>query len=258
MPVRPFFINNGFNTVIDQRDYKDPVFTGSWGVSDEDLFNKAHEEFTKKNGTPFFSLVFSSSNHVPFGFPAGRIDLYDQENNTVNNAVKYADYAVGEFIKKAKQSNYWENTLFLIVADHNSRVYGPNLVPIERFHIPGLILGADIKPVHYSKIASQIDLMPTLLSLAGIESITPAIGRDLNKLPAQTPGRAMMQYNATHAYMEDNKVIVFERNKQPKQYTYDNGKLNIQKNSDEQLLNKALAESLFGTYMYEHQLYKMP
>ncbi len=126
-----------------------PVFTGSWGVSDEDLFNRAHEEFSAPHERPFFSLVFTSSNHSPFEFPDGRIDLYDGEKNTVNNAVKYADYALGQFIRSAKQSNYWEDTVFLIVADHNSRVYGSEVIPIERFHIPGLILGGSISPCDF-------------------------------------------------------------------------------------------------------------
>ncbi|HEX5057573.1 MAG TPA: LTA synthase family protein, partial [Gammaproteobacteria bacterium] len=120
--MRRFFMNNGFKSVVDEKDYKNPVFTGSWGVSDEDLFNKAHERFSAAGDKPFFSLVFSSSNHIPFQYPDGRIEPYDKEKNTVNNAVKYADYALSNFIEKARQSNYWRNTLFLIVADHNSRV----------------------------------------------------------------------------------------------------------------------------------------
>ena len=87
---------------------------------------------------------------------------------TDNNAVKYTDWALGRFIEKAKKSDYWKDTLFLVVADHDIRVRGETLVPIERFHIPGLILGADIKPRVVKTVASQIDLPTTMLSLMGI------------------------------------------------------------------------------------------
>ncbi|MCB2425466.1 LTA synthase family protein, partial [Methylophaga pinxianii] len=170
-----FFIGNGFESVIDQDNYQNPVFKGSWGVSDEDLLNKAHHRISEmhQKRQPYFSLVFTSSNHSPYEFPDGRIDLEGSEKQTDLNAVKYADYALGEFFDKAMQSDYWQDTLFLVIADHDLNVYGDALVPIERFQIPGLILGADIKPKRIKTVASQIDMAPTLLSLMGISAETP-------------------------------------------------------------------------------------
>ena len=89
--------------------------------------------------------------------------FYEQPKGTDNNAVKYTDWALGRFIEKAKKSDYWKDTLFLVVADHDIRVRGETLVPIERFHIPGLILGADIKPRVVKTVASQVDLPTTML-----------------------------------------------------------------------------------------------
>jgi phosphoglycerol transferase MdoB-like AlkP superfamily enzyme len=78
--MRSFFLGNGFNQITDQKDYKNPIFVGSWGASDEDLLNKTHEQLLKHHasGKPFFTLAFSSSNHAPFEFPDGRIELYEQ------------------------------------------------------------------------------------------------------------------------------------------------------------------------------------
>jgi phosphoglycerol transferase MdoB-like AlkP superfamily enzyme len=121
--------------------------------------------------------------------------------------VKYTDYALGRFIEKAKKSPYWRDTVFVVVADHDIRVRGDSLVPIERFHIPGLILGADIKPRVVKTVASQIDLPPTLLSLLGISAVHPMPGRDLTQEPEGLPGRAMMQYNENYAWMEGNQVV---------------------------------------------------
>ena len=178
-------MGNGFQQVIGQKDYKNPIFIGSWGASDEDLLNKTHEQLLAHHasGKPFFTLAFSSSNHAPFEFPDGRIELYEQPKATDNNAVKYADYAIGEFFKKAKKSAYCKDTVFLIVADHDIRVRGETLVPIEHFHIPGLILGADIQPQKIKAITSQIDLPVTMLSLMGISAQHPMTGRDLSSLP---------------------------------------------------------------------------
>jgi phosphoglycerol transferase MdoB-like AlkP superfamily enzyme len=252
-----FFMNNGFQSVVDQDDYVNPVFTGSWGVSDEDLFNRAHEEFSQAGDQPFFSLVFSSSNHSPFEFPDDRIDLKNEEKNTVNNAVRYADYAIGEFIKKARNSNYWDNTLFIIVADHNSRVHGAELVPVDYFHIPGLILGGTIKPAVYQPVASQIDLAPTLLSLMGISSTHPMIGHDLTRPDMQQQaGRAIMQYNATQAYMEGNRVAIMRKDMPIAEFTYQDKEL-IGAPADPVLAKKALAHANWSSMAYDKKLYRI-
>ena len=126
--------------------------------------------------------MFSSTNHTPFEFPDGRIELYEQQKQTVNNAVKYADHALGQFIDRARASDYWADTLFMVVADHDTRVYGDELVPVDKFHIPGVILGADVDSRDGSSpLVSQIDLAPTLLSLMGVDSEHPFPGRDLTR-----------------------------------------------------------------------------
>jgi phosphoglycerol transferase MdoB-like AlkP superfamily enzyme len=215
--MRSFFMGNGFQQVIEQKDYVNPVFVGSWGASDEDVFNRMHEQLTKHyaSGKPFFTLAFSSSNHSPFEFPDGRIKLYDAEKATENNAVKYADYAIGEFFKKAKASEYYKDTIFLVVADHDIRVRGEDLVPVKNFHIPGLILGADLTAKKIKTVASQIDLPTTLLSLAGIETKTPMIGRDLSSEPEHLTGRAMMQYEDNFAWMEGQSLVILRPEKGP-------------------------------------------
>jgi len=254
--MRRFFMNNGFDRTIDEDDYVDPVFTGSWGVSDEDLFTRAHEEFSKPTERPFFSLVFTSSNHSPFQFPDGRIELYDETKNTVNNAVKYADYALGEFLANARQSNYWEDTVFLIVADHNSRVYGSEIVPVSRFHIPGLILGGTIEASVIGELASQVDLAPTLLSLIGIDAEHPMIGHDLTR--HTKPGRAIMQFNGAQAYMEAEHVAVLQKDLSPRQFLYRDGQLVEEGDYGSSLTEKAIAHSLWSSIAYENSLHRLP
>jgi phosphoglycerol transferase MdoB-like AlkP superfamily enzyme len=257
--MRRFFMNNGFDTVVDENDYDDAVFLGSWGASDEDLFRHAHTEFSKPRKRPFFSLVFTTTNHTPYEFPDGRIELYDAEKNTVNNAVKYADYALGQFIDTARNSSYWNDTVFLIVADHNSRVYGADLVPVERFHIPALILGADIEPARFTPVASQIDLPPTLLSLIGISSAHPMIGHDLT-LPeaAVADGRAIMQYYGTQAFMQGDRVVIMRQDLSPEEFRYDGTDLIAVSQRDPALAERALAHANWSSMAYEEKLYRLP
>jgi phosphoglycerol transferase MdoB-like AlkP superfamily enzyme len=269
--MRSFFMGNGFQQIIDQPDFKNPVFVASWGASDEDLLNKTHDQLMAHHasGKPFFTLAFSSSNHAPFEFPDGRITLYEQPKATDNNAVKYADYAIGEFIKKAKASPYWNDTVFLIVADHDIRVRGDSLVPIEHFHIPALILGGAVQPKTVDAIASQIDLPVTVLSLMGIEAQHPMTGHDLSNLGADYRGRAMMQYNYNFGWMQqigtdvtENEVVVLREGKPPAFGHYDPVSKQLQNTpapaDANDLAERALANSLLPALLYKEQRYRLP
>ncbi|HVK51848.1 MAG TPA: LTA synthase family protein [Pseudoxanthomonas sp.] len=258
--MRGFFLSNGFARVIDQKDYANPAFTGSWGVSDEDLFARAHAEFAKLHaaGKPFFGLVFTSSNHDPFEFPDGRIDLYAQPKATRDNAAKYADYALGRFFDAAMQSEYWQDTVFLVVADHDSRVFGQDLVPMGNFHIPGLILGGGIPARRDVRVVSQIDLAPTLLSLAGIADATPMIGVDLTHLDRLVPGRAMMQYDGNFAWRQGNDVVILQPGKPPRDFRVDARQRLLPAAAQPALQRRALAHALWGTQAYEQELHRLP
>jgi len=258
--MRSFFTGNGFQKVVDRRDMN-PVFEGSWGASDEDLFDKSLERLKTlhASGKPFFSLIFSSSNHEPFQFPDGRIKLHDAEKQTVNNAVKYADYALGRFIAEAKKQDYWKDTVFLIVADHDNRVYGDSLVPIKKFHIPGLILGADVQPKRIATIASQVDLAPTLLSLLGVSSEHPMIGRDLAR-DSDTPGRALIQFDNYFAWLEGSSATILRPGQAPLAGQYDaaTGVLTTGGVPDAQLVDKAMSHVVLPSLLYREQRYKLP
>lgn len=263
--MRGFFTGNGFEQIIDFKDIKNPKFVGSWGASDEDLFNHAHNHLLEldQKGRPFFSLIFTSSNHAPFEFPDGRIQLHEEPKATVNNAVKYADYALGEFIKKAQGSPYWKNTLFLVVADHDNRVYGDTLVPVNKFHIPGVILGSDIQPKKITRIASQIDLAPTVLSLMGVSGKHPMLGRDF-AIDDTSPGRALIQFEDYFALLEEkeveHKLIILKPDETAVAAVYQAHNKHVKllntpvDKSDQQ---KALAHVLLPSILYRKQQYQI-
>lgn len=253
--MKSFFLGNGFDELYEQSSFESPEFVGTWGASDEDMFNKLHQLLGQDKEQPSLTLAFSVSNHSPWEYPAGRIQV-EGDPATVENTVRYADWAIGDFFKKARESDYWDNTVFLIVADHDSRVGGANLVPLRHFHIPALILGAGVPSRQDERIISQIDLAPTLLSLMGIESEHPMIGRDLTQ---QDSDRAMMQYFENYGYLKGDILTVLMPHLPPCQYRYTApDKYEPLEQIDEALAKEALAHVLWPSWAYHEQAYTLP
>ena len=251
--MKSFFLGNGFVDIVDNPKFDKIDFEGSWGASDEDLYDQADKEFTKlaQQEQPFFSLVFSSSNHSPYEFPDGKITLHDEKKATRNNAAKYADYALGTFFEKAKKSSYWNNTLFLIVADHDSRVAGAELVPIKHFHIPALFIGKDIVAKQDKRLTSHLDLAPTLLSLAGVSGVHPMIGHDLTHTIPNDKLRAMMQYDKNFAYLTNNSQIILQPHKEPLVISEEA----LSTEAKSALIKRAKAHAILGSKLYQNGLY---
>ena len=256
-----FFSGNGFQSIRGQSAIDNPRFVGSWGASDQDLLEAAHQHFEElsESEQPFFSLVFTSSNHEPFEFPDQTISYYSEQKQCVENAVKYADFALGEFFAQAMNSSYWDDTLFLVVADHDTRVYGNELVPINKFHIPGLILGGSIDAKEISTITSQIDLLPTVISLAGVSAWTPAIGQDLSMPDAVPANRAMMQFGNNYAWMTARGTAILTPNTAISGH-YDpiQKRFIAEPELNSALHQQALAHALLPSWLYQQRAYFVP
>ena len=134
---------------------------------------------------------------------------------------------------------------------------GAELVPVDYFHIPGLILGGTIEPAVYKPVASQIDLAPTLLSLIGVSSTHPMIGHDLTRPEMQQQaGRAIMQYNATQAYMEGDRVAILRKDMPITEFIYQQQRLVPAHSTDPTLAQKALAHANWSSMAYDKKLYR--
>lgn len=252
--MRGFFLANGFDEVVDGRRFVDPVFTGSWGASDEDMFRQLDRLLRAGGDQPTFTLAFTVSNHSPWEYPPGRIQpVGDPASN--ENAVRYADWALGQFFKVARGRPYWRNTLFLVVADHDARVFGANLVPVRHFQIPALILGADVRPRRDDRLVSQIDLAPTLLSLMGIDCVHPMLGQDLTQ---RSPNRAMMQYGDNYGYLKGDELVVLEPDKAPRQFRYMVPDSYHERPLDPALAREALAHATWPSWAYSEERYRRP
>jgi len=254
--MKSWFLGNGFDTVIDQPKFKDPSFTGTWGVSDEDLVKKANETYRTlyKEHKKFVSVIFSTSNHSPFDFPDGKINLVQGvKKKSVKNAIKYADFAIGKFIEQARKEAYYKDTVFVVVADHNVRVYGDDMVPVDMFQIPALILGKDIKPLAYDALATQPDVLATALDLIGLDLEYPIMGHSIFSDKKQNI--AFMQFNTYYALRADDKVAILRPHKKPITFLYKNKHLK-QIAHDKELEKDVLAFIVTLDHLYNEKLYK--
>ncbi|MBU3844401.1 MAG: LTA synthase family protein [Candidatus Anaerobiospirillum pullicola] len=252
--MRSYFLANGMDNVIEQKDYTNPQFVASWGVSDEDLFNRAHELFSEQYaaGQKFFAVIFSSSFHDPFDIPPGKVAIDDPkvEASPRNLAVKYADYALGQYMKKALSAEYGKDTVFLVIADHESKVRGQGAIPVNKFHIPGVIIAPSIEPHVDNRIVSQIDMPVTLLSLAGFSGAVPLVGQNL--LLPNAKERAVMQYNDVFALYDQKGVISLTPQRPAEYFAYHDKKLTqTAADSDQQRLQLAAGMENVGPLFYQ-------
>ncbi|MEJ1159588.1 LTA synthase family protein [Prosthecomicrobium sp. N25] len=175
-----FYRANGFG-IVDRTDMgRDEIrFANVWGVSDQDLFARAIREQDASNaaGRPFFSLIMTTSNHRPYTFPEGEIDAPQKEKTS---GVKYADHAIGSFLKAAREKPWFADTLFVFVADHTAGSAGKVELALEKYHIPIIVWSPGfVAPRRHDRAVSQIDLAPTVLGLLGLDYRSRFYGRDV-------------------------------------------------------------------------------
>jgi len=206
-----FFSHNGYRTV-DRRDIPKGATIHSenvWGVADEDLYTLALKQMddAQAAGKPFFLHIMTTTNHRPYTFPAGRVS---QANQTRPGAVAYTDWAIGDFIKRAREKSYFDDTVFVITADHCASSAGKTSVPVNRYHIPLWIYAPKhIKPQRVERLIGQADIAPTLLGLLNFSYRSRFFGYDLFQLE---PGRERA-FPATYeklGYLHHDVLTVLE------------------------------------------------
>lgn len=211
--MNAFFAANGYE-VIDRKDLAGkPRFENIWGVADEDLFDNVIAQADRLAGMrqPFFIHVMTTSNHKPFTFRRGLESIgVSSEGGGRESGVRYADYAQGRFLRAAAKRLWFDDTLFVIVADHGARVYGREDIPIRSYEIPLLFYAPrHLKPGRVDTLTSQIDIAPTLLGLLGLPYSAPWFGRDV--LHAAEQRRiAFFSHNHDVALYRDGSLAVLK------------------------------------------------
>ncbi|WP_010226356.1 LTA synthase family protein [Pseudomonas donghuensis] len=230
-----FFGNQGMTTFIGRNDFVNPVFSDpTWGVSDQDMFDRGNEELAKHDGKkPIYALLQTLSNHTPYALPKdlpvekvtgqGRLD----EHLT---AMRYSDWALGQFFEKARKEPYFKQTLFVIVGDHG---FGNHQQVTEmdlgRFNVPLLLIAPGIQEKFGAlnhTVGTQIDIVPTIMGRLGGETRHQCWGRDLLNLPAGDPGIGMIKPSGSEqivGLIKGDRILIESKDMSPRMYRYELG-----------------------------------
>ncbi|MGN7756174.1 LTA synthase family protein [Chryseobacterium sp. 22532] len=218
--MQDFFAGNGYD-IVDRNNFKpeEITFANVWGVADEDMAKKAIQTMNAeaKSGKPFFNHWMTVSNHRPFTYPDGRIDIPGTAKSR-DGGVKYTDYSLRMFFEMAKKQDWYKNTVFVIIADHCASSAGKTELPMDKYRIPAMIFSEDfIQPQKFDKLMSQIDIMPTLFGLLNFNYKSKFLGQDVFKKEFQPKA-----YIATYqdlGLVKDGHLTIISPVKKVKQYS---------------------------------------
>jgi phosphoglycerol transferase MdoB-like AlkP superfamily enzyme len=228
--MRGFFVGNGFDVFLEERDFGQVGFRGAWGVSDEDVFRRALQEVERRSaaGRPVLAVILTVSLHSPWEFPAGRVPPLPPdtpvppgfERAELEN-FRYADWAIGQLIREARGKPFFDETVFVFVGDHGVHLRGRELVPVDEYRVPALFLAPRIlAPRRIERVTSQLDIAPTLMGILGGAWPTTGFGEDVLARP-EAEGFAPMVYDRKRIallrgpqlgiFLENGDELAFQR-----------------------------------------------
>ena len=187
-------------------------FENIWGVADEHLYDfvldQADAMRARSPDKPFFVHVMTTSNHRPYTYPPNRIDIPSGSGR--EGAVKYTDYAVGKLLEHARRRAWFDDTVFVITADHGASARGTSRIPLDKYLIPLFVHAPKhIAPRRFERLMSQIDIAPTMLGLLDFSYVTKFFGRDVLRSPPETD-RAFVGNYQTLGYMKGDRIAVLQ------------------------------------------------
>ena len=204
-----FVVGSGFHSII-TKDNFDPVnYNSKWGVHDHILFQTLKDSM-KVVREPFFKVVLTLSSHEPFDVPMETVFQGADDMSKYKNAVYYTDKTLGSFFDWAKTTDWWKNTVVILVADHCARIYDdmPNYKP-NVFKIPMLWIGGALskRNIRIEKLSGQADIPVTLLDQLGIPGIFP-FSKDI--LSDYSKSFAFYTYNEGFGFITDSSAVGFD------------------------------------------------
>ena len=256
-----FFSHNGYE-VTDRRDIPDSRVhhETAWGVADEDAMDIALDacDNSYRTGRPFFNHIMTVSNHRPYTYPEGRIDI-PPSRKVREGAVKYTDYSIKRFIQQASRKPWFNNTIFVVVADHCASSAGKTDLPVTRYHIPCMIYSpALVQPRFENRLVSQIDLAPTLLGMLNMSYKSRFLGYDINQSDA-IRDRIFISTYQDLGYVKQDTLVILSPKKQVRVYKTDfkTGASTLIATKPS-LVNEAIAWYQGASFLFRNGGYRFP
>ncbi|ROM39289.1 hypothetical protein BK648_20295 [Pseudomonas poae] len=230
-----FFSNQGMTNFIGRNDFVNPVFSDpTWGVSDQDMFNRGLEELkAREGGKPFYALLQTLSNHTPYALPTPLPVEKVTDRGSLNEhltAMRYSDWALGQFFEKARKEPYFKETLFVVVGDHGfGNEQQITEMDLGRFNVPMLMIAPGMQEkfgVRDHTVGTQIDIVPTIMGRLGGDTLHQCWGRDLLNLPEGDKGFGVIKPSGsdqTVALLTGDRVLVLPKEMPPKLWEYELG-----------------------------------
>ncbi|MCF6753516.1 LTA synthase family protein [Pseudomonas stutzeri] len=227
-----FFGNQGMKRFVGRNDYVNPVVSDpTWGVSDQDMFTRAAEELGKlDNGAPFYALLQTLSNHTPYALPEQLPVAAVEGHGALDQhltAMRYSDWALGQFFDKVRNQPWFKQTLFVVVGDHGfGATEEVTEMDLLRFHVPLLLIAPGVTERFGSRrevVGTQVDVVPTIMGRLGGEVRHQCWGRDLLSLPADDPGFGIVKPSGsdqTVALIRGDRVLVQPKEQPARLYRY--------------------------------------
>lgn len=254
--MNAFFAGNGYR-IVDQSSVpeEEVVFTNAWGMSDEDLYKQTIKiaDADHATGKPFFLQLMTTSNHRPYTYPEGRIDIPSGSGR--EGAVKYTDYTIGEFLRQAKEKPWFDNTVFIFIADHTAGSAGKQDLPVQNYHIPMFIYAPKLVGAAEIKVlASQIDVAPTLMAMLNMDYVSTFFGHNLLSENA-SPGRALIgNYQHLGLFDGDSLAILSPRRMMRRHDDALGESRERASKATDPLVARAIAYYEGASYAFAHQL----
>lgn len=214
----------GFDAYFGKDQYpKDGAFDGSWGIYDEEFL----QFFCDKISTfkrPFFSSIFTISSHIPYTIPERYQGKFPKGTAEIHESVAYTDYALRLFFKKAQKQDWYQNTLFVLTADHTSSSgKGKYTNNVGKFRIPILMIdpsNPNFQGVN-EKNFQQIDILPSVLDELNISDTIVTYGKSY-----RSPKDFVVSYvDNVYNYISGDYYLAFDGNKSLGLYNFKNDSL---------------------------------
>ena len=175
-----FLRANDYTQLISQKNYPKEKVRSSLGVPDDYMFEFSmpylNQLASKKE--PFFVTFLTASDHGPRIIP----EYFTPRSKEIERqSVEFADWSLQKFMHLAKQQKWYDNTIFVFVADHGIKIASSYDLPVERFHIPLLFFSPKYikQPKIFDQLASQLDVFPTIMGFLHLPYVNNTLGIDL-------------------------------------------------------------------------------